>query len=52
MEYFVEVYKWCQDNGEQHQKFMELSEGEYKKFEKSMQDERNTLRKMNILKLK
>ena len=52
MEYFVEVYKWCQDNGGQYQKFMELSEGEYKKFEKSMQDERNTLRKMNILKLK
>ena len=52
MEYFVEVYKWCQDNGGQYHKFMELSEGEYKKFEKSMQDERNTLRKMNILKLK
>ena len=52
MEYFVEVYKWCQDNGGQYQKFMELSEGEYKKLEKSMQDERNILRKMDILKLK
>ena len=52
MEYFVEVYKCCQDNGGQYQKFMELSEGEYKKFEKSMQDERNTSRKMDILKLK
>ena len=48
MEYFVEVYKWCQDNGGQYQKFMELSEGEYKKLEKSMQDERNILRKMRI----
>ncbi|RFB28237.1 hypothetical protein DZB91_24265 [Brevibacillus sp. VP] len=50
MEYFVEVYKWCQDNGGQYQKFMELSEGEYKKLEKSMQDERNILKKMDILK--
>lgn len=52
MEYFVEVYKWCQENGGQYKKFVELSEVEYKKLEKSMQDERNTLRKMDILKLK
>jgi hypothetical protein len=31
---------------------VEMSEVEYKKLEKSMQDERNTLRKMDILKLK
>ena len=29
-----------------------MSEGEYKELEKSMQDERNILRKMDILKLK
>ena len=52
MEYFVEVYKWCQENGGQYKKFVEMSEVEYKKLEKSMQDERNTLRKMDILKLK
>jgi plasmid rolling circle replication initiator protein Rep len=52
MEYFVEVYKWCQENGGQYKKFVEMSEGEYKKLEKSMQDERNILRKMDILKLK
>lgn len=40
MEYFVEVYKWCQENGGQYKKFVELSEVEYKKLEKSMQDER------------
>ena len=52
MEYFVEVYKWCQDNGGQYQKFMELSEGEYKKLEKSMQDKKNIIKKMDILKVK
>lgn len=52
MEYLVEVYKWCQENGGQYKKFVEMSEVEYKKLEKSMQDERNTLRKMDILKLK
>ena len=52
MEYFVEVYKWCQENGGQYQKFVELSEGEYKKLEKSMQDERNILKKIDILKIK
>lgn len=31
---------------------VEMSEGEYKKLEKSMQDERNILKKMNILKIK
>ena len=50
MEYFVEVYKWCQENGGQYKKFVEMSEGEYKKLEKSMQDERNILKKMDILK--
>ena len=52
MEYFVEVYKWCQENGGQYQKFVELSEGEYKKLEKSMQDERNIIKTMDILKVK
>lgn len=50
MEYVVEIYKWCQENEGQYKKFVELSEGEYKKLEKSMQDERNILKKMNILK--
>ena len=52
MEYFVELTNGVKIMVGQYQNFMELSEGEYKKFEKSMQDERNTLRKMNILKLK
>ncbi len=45
MEYFVEIYKWCQDNGGWYQKFVELSEGEYKKLEKLMQDKRNIIKK-------
>ena len=50
MEYLVEVYKWCQENGGQYQKFVELSEMEFKKLEKSLQDERNILKKFDILK--
>ena len=50
MEYLVEVYKWCQENGGQYQKFVEMSETEFKKLEKSLQDERNILKKFDILK--
>ena len=46
MEYLVEVYKWCQENGGQYQKFVEMSETEFKKLEKSLQDERNILKNL------
>ena len=52
MEYFVEVYKWCQENGGQYKKFVEMSEVEYKKLEKAMEEEKNVLKKINILKIK
>ena len=48
MEYVVEIYKWCQENEGQYKKFVELSEVEYKKLEKSMQDERNILKKIKL----
>lgn len=34
MEYFIELYKWCQENNGQYVKYREMSEKEYNKFEK------------------
>ena len=52
MEAIIELYKWCDEHGGQYQKFVDMSEAEFKKLEKSMQDERNILKKMDILKVK
>ena len=50
LDYWIDVYKWCQDNNGQYEKYIRMSKDEYEKLEKSFKEERNILKKLSILK--